>query len=208
MGFSDFFSRQAGKPSGLFGRLVMSRVFDKGNIILNTMAKELLSVKDGDMILEIGFGTGKIMSELVDTIGRGQIHGADPSDTMIGIARKNNRRGLSGGRVKLWHGVFEEMDSNENFYDSVFSVNTIYFWPKPDLTANKIYSVLKSGGRVILGFEDIAQMKNKSISRDVFRFYSTDDVKDLLTAAGFHKNIYFVSKRQGEMIFHCAVAVK
>jgi hypothetical protein len=56
MSFIDFFSRQARKPSGIFGRLVMSVIFDVGNARLNRFVNEVMSVRADDHILEIGFG--------------------------------------------------------------------------------------------------------------------------------------------------------
>lgn len=57
MNFSRFFSEQARKPNGLFGRIVMSIVFDQGNAFLNDFVEELMSVQNDDHIIEIGMGT-------------------------------------------------------------------------------------------------------------------------------------------------------
>lgn len=208
MSFSDYFSRQAANPFGLFGRFVMSRIFNSGNVMLNSMVKDILSVEPNDHILEIGFGTGKLISELVGRLENGRIHGIDTSDTMVAMARKNNRKGLADGRVKLWHGSFEDMEGGEGAYDTVISVNTIYFWTSPGITANKIFQVLKPGGKLIIGFEDKAQMESKPISKDVFRIYSTEEVKAMLFAAGFNREINIASETWNKLIYHCAVAVK
>ena len=64
MNFSSYFSEQARKPGGLFGRMVMSRVFDQGNAFLNDFVNELLSVHIDDRIIEIGFGTGKLIYKM------------------------------------------------------------------------------------------------------------------------------------------------
>jgi ubiquinone/menaquinone biosynthesis C-methylase UbiE len=208
MGFSDYFSRQAQNPFGLFGRLVMSRVFDYGNTMLNDMVKEILSVRPNDYILEIGFGTGKLMSELAPALNQGQFHGVDTSDAMVSMARKTNKKALARGRVKIWHGSFEQMECSHNTYDTVISVNTIYFWKKPEITMDKIFQVLKPGGRLILGFEDKDQMESKPVNKDVFRIYSTDEVKNMLASAGFSGETDIVSKTRNQMIFNCVVAIK
>lgn len=59
MSFSRFFSEQARKPTGLFGKLIMSTIFNIGNAKINRFVYEIMSVKKDDHILEIGFGTGK-----------------------------------------------------------------------------------------------------------------------------------------------------
>jgi ubiquinone/menaquinone biosynthesis C-methylase UbiE len=81
MSFSTFFSEQARRPDGIFGRMVMSIVFDRGNAFLNDFVRELLSVQTNDRIFEIGFGTGKLMYTLAQQIGNGLIEGVDFSRT-------------------------------------------------------------------------------------------------------------------------------
>ena len=43
MNFETFFSKQARKPTGLFGRLIMSKIFDLGNAVLNDLDLRFLS---------------------------------------------------------------------------------------------------------------------------------------------------------------------
>jgi hypothetical protein len=43
MAFKTFFSQQARKPSGWFGRWIMSGIFDFGNARLNRLVYDILS---------------------------------------------------------------------------------------------------------------------------------------------------------------------
>lgn len=63
MNFTTYFSKQARKPTGIFGRFYMSRVFEKGNVELNALMYETLSIRDNDHILEVGFGTGLLIKK-------------------------------------------------------------------------------------------------------------------------------------------------
>jgi ubiquinone/menaquinone biosynthesis C-methylase UbiE len=101
MNFKTFFSEQARKPSGLFGRWVMSRIFDYGNAAINDFMKELLSLKENDHVLEIGFGTGKLISEMAKRVNKGLIEGIDLSDAMVAIAKKKNKKYIAEGKVIL-----------------------------------------------------------------------------------------------------------
>ncbi|MDY6905131.1 MAG: class I SAM-dependent methyltransferase [Thermodesulfobacteriota bacterium] len=101
MNFSTFFSNQARKPAGLFGRFVASRIFEKGNAELNALVFETVSKIKHDHVLEIGFGTGKLIKEIADRMDDGIIEGVDFSKTMVGIARKKNRMHIKTGKVRI-----------------------------------------------------------------------------------------------------------
>jgi ubiquinone/menaquinone biosynthesis C-methylase UbiE len=208
MSIKTFFSKQAGKPSGFFGQFVMSRVFDWGNVSLNAFMKELLSVQKHDRVLEIGFGTGKLIAEMAQLVTTGVIEGIDVSATMIALAEKRNKRFIAEGKVILRHGDFKDAAYPENCFDIIYSANTIYFWKEPDQCIRKIRSILKPEGRVILAFEDKAQLERRSLDTDVFHIYHQDEVKQLLSRNGFSNEIEIVSREIRTQWFHCAMAVK
>ena len=91
MNFSTYFSKQAQKPSGLFGRYIMSAVFDLGNAYLNDFVHQQLAVKLDDYVLDIGCGTGKLIFNLAGQGNNGYFEGVDYSDTMVSKARRRNK---------------------------------------------------------------------------------------------------------------------
>jgi ubiquinone/menaquinone biosynthesis C-methylase UbiE len=208
MNFSSFFSEQARRPDGLFGRMVMSIVFDRGNAFLNDFVNEQMSVQNNDRIIEIGFGTGKLIYKMAQQIDKGIIEGVDFSTVMVSIARKRNKKNITNGKVKILEGNFDEMPYEKESFTKACSINTLYFWPEPLHTAKKILRILKSDGKLILAFEDVEQLKQRKLNQDVFRFYSKGEVQDLLINAGFSKNVSIVSRKKGKSIFHCVVAKK
>lgn len=208
MNFSTFFSEQARRPSGLFGRMAMSIVFDKGNAFLNDFVNELMSVQADDRIIEIGFGTGKLIYKMARQIDKGLIEGVDVSSVMVSIAQKRNKKNIAKGMVKIFEGNFDEMPYEKEKFSKACSVNTLYFWPAPVHTAEKIAEILKPNGKLILAFEDIEQLKQRKLNQEVFHIYSKDEVQNLLINAGFLNNVSIVSRKKGKTIFHCAVAIK
>jgi len=77
MSFSKFFSKQARKPTGIFGRFFMSRVFEKGNTELNALMYETLSIRENDHVLEIDFGTGTLIKKIAEHLDSGLVEGID-----------------------------------------------------------------------------------------------------------------------------------
>ena len=208
MDFSSFFSEQARMPDGLFGRMVMSIVFDRGNSFLNDFVNELIYVQIDDRIIEIGFGTGKLIYRMAQQIEKGIIEGVDFSKVMVSIARKKNKKNIRIGKVKILEGNFDEMPFRKENFTKACSINTLYFWSEPVHTAKKIAEILKPDGKLILAFEDIEQLRQRKLNQEVFHLYSTGEVQDLLINAGFSKNVSSVSRKKGESIFHCVVAIK
>lgn len=201
-----FFSRQARKPSGWFGRFVATRIFDKGNDGLNTLMLDVIAPESGHSVLEIGFGCGNVIREVADRIGDGYVEGIDFSDAMIHVATKRNDRHIKAGRVNLRHGDFDAQAYASSSYDTVCSANTIYFWPDPPATCGRIHDVLKPGGKVALAFVDKSKMDAMPLDMDVFRSISCDEVKALLRDAGFSAIEEYPV--EGEQAMFCVVGVK
>jgi len=208
MSFSSFFSEQARKPAGFFGRWVMSIVFDKGNSFLNGFVEELMSVQADDHILEIGFGTGKLIHDLAKDIHKGYIEGIEFSSSMVSLAKKRNKKYIADEKVNIIKGNFDDLPIKNNRYTKVCTVNTIYFLPNPKNTANKILNILAPEGKLFLAFEDKGQLEERNLDSNVFRLYSTDDIKNLLVDAGFSSDVVIETRVKGKLSFHCVIAKK
>jgi len=195
MNFASFFSNQARKPTGLFGRFVASQIFKKGNAEMNAFIYDSLSISEDDHILEIGFGPGELVHAMARRVDSGRVEGVDFSDTMLAIAQRRNRHHIRAGKVKLHRDDFDAMPFDGRRFDTIITVNTVYFWPQPEATIAKIGGLLKPGGRLAVGFHEKADMQDSHLSRDVFRFYSTEDMEALLATCGTFEAIEIRSRK-------------
>lgn len=198
MGFFDYFSKQARRPEGLFGRFFMSRVFEKGNAPLNNLVYETLLPKGNERILEIGFGTGLLINKIASVMESGIVTGVDFSDTMVSIAKRKNRKYIKDGRVKIHHGNFNETDFKEISFDKIFSINTVYFWESPTETVSRIISLLKPGGAVYIGLHGRDDMEKMPLNREVFNYYSEDDIVQILKKDGGFKEVKVMTSADEE----------
>lgn len=78
---------------------MMSRIFDRGNAAINDFMKEQLLLQENDPVLEIGFGTARLICEMAKRVNTGLIEGIDLSDTMVAIAKKKNKKYIAEGKV-------------------------------------------------------------------------------------------------------------
>ena len=208
MSFATFFSNQARKPTGLFGRFVASQIFKKGNAEMNAFIYDSLSISEDDHVLEIGFGPGELIHAMARRVDSGRVEGVDFSDTMLAIAQRRNRRQIKAGKVKLHLGDFDAMPFDGRRFDLILTVNTVYFWPQPEATIAKMADLLKPGGRLAIGFHEKADMQDSKLSRDVFRFYSTQDMQVLLATCGAFEDIEVISRKGKTKTLHCAFGTK
>ena len=185
----------------------MSRLFNKGNADLNDFVKDLLELQEQDRVLEIGFGPGKLINQMAQITTQGLVEGLDFSDTMLTLASETNKQFIARGRVRLQRGNCNAMPYSDESFDKVCTVNTIYFWGNPNKTFEEIFRVIKSGGKLVVGFRDKDQMKDLPLSQDVFSYYTTDEVKTFLSNAGF-TDVQIMDKPGQPFVSQCAVANK
>ncbi len=204
---SRILSLQARKPSGFIGRFVMTKIFNSGNADLNTFVKESLSLNPADRVLEIGFGPGKLVNEMANITTDGTVDGIDFSGVMLKQAAKVNSRHISSGRVFLHKGECSSLPFENNVFDKLCSTNTLYFWKNPEDYISEMFRVLRSGGKVVIGFRDDVQMSNINLSEDIFNSFSKQDIINLLSNAGFH-DAQIREKDGVPFVSYCAVATK
>ena len=204
---SRIFSLQARKPSGVIGRFLMTKIFNDGNAELNSFVKDILSLQKENKVLEIGFGPGKLINEMAAITTDGVVTGIDFSQVMLKKASKLNKQYISKGKVILRKGECSSLPFDNESFDKLCSINTLYFWKEPDKNFSEMFRVIKSGGKIVIGFRDDKQMNNLNLSADVFSYYSQEDVVNMLAEAGF-ANAHIKEKEGRPFVSYCAVANK
>lgn len=204
---SRIFSAQARKPSGFIGRYLMTRVFNSGNADLNAFVMELLDLQGNDRVLEVGFGPGTLIHAMATITTQGVVEGIDFSAAMLKQAGKVNRQHIANGRVLLHEGESGALPMNDQSFEKLCSVNTLYFMKEPEKDFGEMFRVMKRGGKVVIGFRDDKQMRNLNLSKEIFTTYSRDEVVAFLAGAGFSDPQ--VKQKEGvPFLSYCAVATK
>lgn len=115
------------------------------------MALERLDVKRGETVLEIGFGTGHCLKQMVETVGEeGRVYGIDISSGMLEVSKQRlEEAGLLDG-VKLYCQDALKMPYEDNKFDAVFMSFSLELFDTPEISKvlDKIERVLKPNGRL------------------------------------------------------------
>ena len=204
---SKVFSLQARKPTGLVGRYLINRIFNVGNADLNSFVLDMLELESSDRILEIGFGSGKLINQMAEITTDGVVEGIDFSEVMLKQASRVNKHHLTHGKVRLQRGECKSLPFENGSFNKLCSVNTLYFWKDPDKYFREMFRVIRAGGVIVIGFRDEQQMSNLNLSKDIFTTYSQNAVVDLLSRAGF-SDARVVKQKGKPFLSYCAVATK
>jgi SAM-dependent methyltransferase len=119
-----------------------------------------------------------------------------------------NKRFLKRGKVKIQLADIESVQFNENSFDKIYSINTVYFWKEPNTTISKICHFLKPGGRLYIGFHDKKEMETMSLDPNIFNLYSPNEISELLSVHGLLKDVQTVSKKGKQRMLHCVSGTK
>jgi len=174
-------------PRGFAGKIV-GAIMTKGNMPAIVKTLELLQVNDEDTVLEIGFGPGSALYQLLGNNKKCTATGIDFSLLMLHEAAKKNHTFIDDKRLKLIHGDFCDINLQNNSFSKVFGVNVIYFWNDLDTIAHKIHTLLKPNGKAVFFMADKSSLvKMKFPQTDVFNKYDIDQVESAFRNAGFSK---------------------
>jgi ubiquinone/menaquinone biosynthesis C-methylase UbiE len=142
---------QAHNPTGPVGH-VEGWIFGHrpSNVRRNRWAVELLEVKPGDRVIEVGCGPGVAVAALASRATQGLVVGVDHSAVVIRQARRRNARAIKEGRVRLIHAPVEHLQLADGPFDAALAVNTVGMWPEPTARLREIGRALRPGGRIAL----------------------------------------------------------
>lgn len=147
-------ARQFGNPAGLLGRLagLVMRV-RASNRERTRRTVELLGVRSGDRVLEIGFGPGLGIEAMARLAGEGRVVGLDHSALMVRQATRRNAAAVAAGRVVLLLGSAERPPPLPGPFDKVMGVNVHMFWDDPVAVLRGLGGAIRPGGTIALTFQ-------------------------------------------------------
>lgn len=172
-----FLSLQVGKPEGEIGKLIAHALDVCNEEHIKACYQKARTFKP-KRILEIGFGRGSYLQDLLFSKST-QLFGIDISETMVELAVQLN----PSDKINLEQGDAHSLPYENSVFDTVISVNSIYFWKDIETCLREIRRVLKPNGQVIIGFSPKKTLMQLSYTWSHFNHYSVDELIDLVLEA-------------------------
>lgn len=180
-------------------------------------ALSFLEPGEGEIVLEVGFGTGDMLIDIYRFVGDGgEVYGVDISAGMIEETREKLRRSGLSDNVTIIAGDAVNLPFVSGYFDAVFMSFTIELFSADDIqkVLSEIYRALVKGGR--LGVISLSNRRT-SIVRDLYelaheRFPTLIDCRPIALVELLEENGFRVEKEKVETILglpvETAVGVK
>ncbi|WP_173003033.1 class I SAM-dependent methyltransferase [Chitinophaga sp. SYP-B3965] len=187
-------AEQLRKPVGDLGKQVGARM-NEGSLYINQYTIAALQIKSHQNILEIGMGNGFFVKDVLAAAPSVKYTGCDFSETMVAEARSMNMRFIQKRQAEFIVAASDELPLFDALFDTVFTVNTLYFWHHPEKELAEIRRVLKPGGKLFIAIRPASVMQALPFVQYGFRLYEKQDVEVLLKQNKF-SGIHFIEKTE------------
>jgi ubiquinone/menaquinone biosynthesis C-methylase UbiE len=202
----NFITKQFGNPSGVLGKFIGNGMARR-NAYDAQWTISLLNIQPHQRVLEIGFGPGVSTQMASEKASKGFVAGIDHSKTMVQAASQRNAAAIRAGRMELKHGEVSSLPYPDQSFDIVFSLHSIYFWPKPVECLKEIKRVLKTDG--LLGIT--IQPKDKwrpNVDSSLMTLYFGSDIASLFSEVGYRNIRVETSPQEDKEFLECILGVK
>jgi ubiquinone/menaquinone biosynthesis C-methylase UbiE len=135
----------------------MSRWYDTVAGHFESMYRDIglaqMNTQEGELILEIGCGTGHSLLALAQSVGcSGKVYGIDISEGMLDISRARVRRAGLSDRITLTCGDATDLPFRPHSFDAILVIFTLELFDTPEIpiVLCQCRKVLRDTGRICL----------------------------------------------------------
>ncbi|AZB02101.1 class I SAM-dependent methyltransferase [Chryseobacterium joostei] len=171
-------------PQGEKG-IEIGEMMNATNIGMTLESIRTLLIEDNQHILEIGHGNAGHLKSLLSLAQDLKYTGVDISETMHNEAKKLNKEFQTQADFVLYEG--KKLPFEDQTFDKIFTVNTVYFWENPVEFLNEIYRILKDNGTFVLTFGQRDFMEKLPFTAYDFTLYNNDEMEELVSQSHFKR---------------------
>ncbi|RMZ58544.1 class I SAM-dependent methyltransferase [Chryseobacterium nematophagum] len=171
-------------PQGEKGKEI-GEIMNATNIGMTLESIQALLIEDEEHILEIGHGNAGHVENILNKAQGIKYTGIDISTTMHNEAKRLNKEFENKADFVLYDG--QKFPFENQKFNKIFTVNTVYFWKEPVAFLNEIYRVLKDNGTFVLTFGQRNFMETLPFTKYNFTLYNTDEMEEIVSKSHFKR---------------------
>lgn len=191
------------KPEGIGGSKMLERM-NQSHQPIRDFAFPLYDWKNHMHILDVGCGGGATIHEMLSCSSDSFIDGIDYSEVSCEKSKEMNKNYLDS-RVRIQRADVVSLPFDDQTFDLVTAMETVYFWPDINQGLKEIYRVLKSKGHIMIMNEGSDPDHLDWPKIDGFmKVYRPQELISLLEEAGFKEVV--CHHGDGQMI--CVIGMK
>lgn len=183
-------ARHLGRPDGEVGLAVTERL-NQVNANITAEAYRRLELGAGMHVMEIGFGNGHLLPDLLRLAPDLLYSGIDISLTMVDEARRFNAALVNSGRAKFHLADAARIPAADSSLDRVLAINVIYFWSDPVVPLREVRRVLRPSGVSLI----TAVTPETVAGNETFRVENGFHARDADTLIALHRQAGFSEVR-------------
>ncbi len=157
---------------------------------------EMLALKEGEVVLDVATGTGRVARPLSKQLKDGKIVGVDQALAMLDVGHQHKD---PIPHYEQSAGEADKLPFKSNTFDRAFVSFSLHHFGNPSGVVGEVLRVLKNGGRFVVVDPIIEEAKdsvdtaletkiNQVFRRthgDDFRYHTASSIQRLLTKAGY-----------------------
>jgi ubiquinone/menaquinone biosynthesis C-methylase UbiE len=153
------FVHQFHRPSGPFGHVAGWMLAAKGGRAVPLV--DAAALEPTDAVFDIGCGPGVALAIASSRVPQGRFVGVDPSDVMVGQARRRTRQAAN---VTVALGTAESLPAADATFDVAWAINTFHHWADRGAGLTEVRRVLKPGARFLVVEQEHHGRKGAALS--------------------------------------------
>ncbi|MDR3287329.1 MAG: class I SAM-dependent methyltransferase [Prevotellaceae bacterium] len=178
-----YIAGQFEKPTG-FGGQISTLIMNIINRKMYSKTIDILNITNKDTILDIGFGNGKMLKK-ISSFNPQKLYGIDISEDMLKSAIQLNTTAISANKMELFLADVQNLPFADNFFDKIYTINTVYFWQNYENCFSEIKRILKPDGLFINTCLTKKQLEKLIITKYGFNKFTLEELKNLTEQNGF-----------------------
>lgn len=160
-------------PDGPQG-ISVAKQMNETNLGMISATIDALHLRPNDVVLEIGHGNGDHVGRLFHREDSIRYYGLELSPLMHEEAIARNSSHVDTGKAAFHWYEGETFPFANATIDKVFSVNTLYFWDKPDELMQEVRRVLQDDGSFIITFVSAKTLQELRFTKYGFNAYTEE----------------------------------